>query len=145
MQQQTIDIVFDFPQAPAKIFNWLGDHNNLGLVFAPFKVKRIRDGQGYLNGVGSVRRLTAFPMPPVEETVTVYEPEQRIEYTITSPGGPIRDHLGVMRFEPNGEGTRLHYTITFTGRLPLAGPVLKVGLEQGILRGFRKLARMSIG
>ena len=144
MKPQTIDITVDFPQPVAKIFNWLGDHNNLGRIFAPFKVVRIKDGQGYLNGVGSVRRLSAFPLAPVEETVTVYEPEQRIEYRITSAGGPIRDHLGVMRFESTGSGTRLHYTITFTGRLPLIGEVVRAGLDQGIRRGLKSLAKMPL-
>ncbi|RZU38121.1 polyketide cyclase/dehydrase/lipid transport protein [Fluviicoccus keumensis] len=144
MKLQHISIVQDFPQPVAKIFNWLGDHNNLGAIFFPFKVERIRDGQDYLNGVGSVRRLSSFPLPPVEEMVTVYIPDEHIEYTITSAMSPISDHLGVMRFEPHEGGTRLHYTIVFRGALPLIGPVLKVGLAQGIRRGLKKLARMSI-
>jgi hypothetical protein len=144
MRLQHISIVQDFPQPVNKIFNWLGDHNHLGQIFFPFKVARIRDGQEYLNGVGSVRRLTAFPLPPVEETVTVYMPDERIEYTITSSMSPINDHLGVMRFEPHNGGTRLHYTIVFRGVLPGLGPVLKVGLSQGIRRGLKKLARMPL-
>ena len=119
MKLQRISIVQDFPQPVAKIFNWLGDHNTLGQIFFPFKVTRIRDGQEYLNGVGSVRKLSAFPLPPVEETVTV-------------------------RFEPHNGGTRLHYTIVFRGALPLLGPVVKVGLAQGIKMGLKKLARKSL-
>lgn len=144
MKLQHISIVQDFPQPVAKIFNWLGDHNNLGQIFFPFKVTRIRDGQEYLNGVGSVRKLSAFPLPPVEETVTVYIPDERIEYTITSAMSPINDHLGVMRFEPHNGGTRLHYTIVFRGALPLLGPAVRVGLAQGIRMGLKKLARKSL-
>lgn len=144
MKLQHISITQDFPQPVAKIFNWLGDHNNLGQIFFPFKVVRIREGQDFLNGVGSVRRMTAFPLPPVEETVTVYLPEERIEYTVTSALAPITDHLGVMRFEPHNGGTRLHYTIVFRGIVPGLGPVVKVALTQGIRRGLKKLARMPL-
>lgn len=144
MKLQRIEIVYDFPQPVEKVFNWLGDHNNLGQIFFPFKVTRIKDGQGNVNGVGSVRKLSAFPLLPVEETVTRFQANQLIEYTVTSKLAPIKEHLGVMRFEPLNGGTRLHYTITFKGVVPLLGPALKVGLGQGIKRGLGKLAQMSL-
>jgi uncharacterized protein YndB with AHSA1/START domain len=144
MKLQRIEIVYDFPQPVEKIFNWLGDHNNLGQIFFPFKVTRIKDGQGDVNGVGSVRKLSAFPLLPVEETVTQFQPNKLIEYKVTSKTAPIKDHLGVMLFESSNGGTRLHYTITFKGILPLIGPALKIGLGQGIKRGLGKLAQMSL-
>ena len=92
-----------------------------------------------------VRCASSAPFPcRLEETVTVYLPDERIEYTITSAVSPITDHLGVMRFESHDGGTRLHYTIVFRGIVPLLGPVVKTALEQGIRRGLKKLARMSL-
>lgn len=146
MKLQRIEIIQDFPQPVSKIFNWLGDHNNLGQIFFPFRVVRIREGDdGYLNGVGSVRRLSSLPLlPALEETVTVYLPDERIEYVISSAGAPLRDHLGVMRFEPHEGGTRLHYVIVFRGVLPLSGPAIRLGLENGIRLGLKKLAKMAL-
>ena len=144
MKQQRIEIIYDFPQPVEKIFKWIGDHNNLGEIFFPFKVTRIKDGQGDVNGVGSVRKLSAFPLIPVEETVTAFQPNQLIEYRVTSKLAPIKDHLGVMLFESYNGGTRLRYTITFTGVVPLLGPALKIGLGQGIKRGLAKLAKKSL-
>ncbi len=144
MKQQRIEIIYDFPQPVDKIFAWLGDHNNLGQIFAPFNVKRIQDGQQHINGVGSVRKLSAFPLLPVEETVTAFQLNQLIEYRVTSKLAPIKEHLGVMLFEPYNGGTRLRYTICFKGVVPLLGPVVKLALQQGIKRGLGKLARISL-
>jgi hypothetical protein len=144
MKLQRIEIVHDFPQSVEKIFNWIGDHNNLGEIFFPFTVTRIKDGQGDVNGVGSVRKLSAFPLIPVEETVTQFQANKLIEYKVTSKMAPIKEHLGVMLFESYNGGTRLRYTITFKGVVPLLGPALKVGLGQGIKRGLNKLAKKSL-
>ena len=42
MKQQRIEIIYDFPQPVEKIFKWIGEHNNLGEIFFPFKVTRDR-------------------------------------------------------------------------------------------------------
>lgn len=144
MKLQRIEIIYDFPQPIEKIFAWMGNHNNLGQIFAPFNVTRIKDGQGDVNGLGSVRKLSAFPLLPVEETVTVFQPNQLIEYKVTSKLAPIKEHLGVMLFEPYNGGTRLRYSISFKGVVPLLGPVVKVALQQGIKRGLGKLAKMPL-
>lgn len=144
MKQQRIELICDFPQPVEKIFAWIGNHNNLGEVFAPFNVIRIKDGQGDVNGLGSVRKLSALFLPAVEETVTAFQVNQLIEYRVTSKYAPIKDHLGVMLFEPYNGGTRLRYNIVFTGVVPLLGPILKMGLGQGIKRGLAKLAQKSL-
>ena len=144
MKLQRIEITHDFPQSVEKVFAWLSDHNNLGEIFSPFNVKRIQDGQPTVNGVGSVRKLSAFPLPPVEETVTKFDTNKLIEYTVTSKMSPIKEHLGVMLFSPYNGGTRLHYTIVFKGVVPVLGPILKIGLGQGVKRGLNKLAKKSL-
>ena len=79
-------------------------------------------------------------MAPLEETVTNREANKRIEYTVTSKIAPIKEHLGVMIFQPFNGGTRLHYTIVFKGVVPFLGPIVKMGLGQGVKRGLNKLA-----
>ena len=45
-----------------------------------------------------------------------------------------------MRFSDTGTGgSRLDYTIEFEGKLPLIGPIIKAGLDQGIRRGLNRL------
>lgn len=139
MSQQRIEIVKEFPYPVEKLFAFLGEHENLGVIFAPAKIKRISDGQGARNGVGSAREMKILVGPSFVETVTAYKENELIEYRITR-GSPLKNHHGVMRFYPttNG-GSRLHYTIVFEGKVPLLGPVVKAGLDMGIRRGLKGL------
>lgn len=138
MGQQRIDIRKTFPYPVSALFAHLANHENLSTLFSPLKVTRIRDGEGAVNGAGSVRRLSPPLGPAFEESVTVYQPDQRIEYTVTK-GSPIRNHKGVMVFEPEGKGASLHYTIVFEGKLPLIGALIRPLLERGIRKGLNAL------
>lgn len=133
-----IEIVKDFRVPVERLFAFLGEHENLGLIFAPARIRRLRDGQGARNGVGSARELRLPLAPPFVETVTAYTENELIEYRITR-GSPLKNHRGVMRFTAIPGGTRLHYTIEFEGRLPLVAELIKPVLEQGIRRGLNKI------
>ena len=136
---QRVDITKQFSFSVDKLFDFLSDHSNLEIVFAPAKVKRVKDGADSPNGVGSTRRMKLPLAPAFEETVTKLEPNKLIEYRI-SKGSPLKNHLGTMRFSetPNG-GSQLHYTIEFESCVPLVGPVIAAGLTQAIRRGLGKL------
>ena len=136
---QRIEIIKTFPFSVDKLFAFLSDHENLELIFAPTKIKRIKDGKDSVNGVGSTRLMKLPVAPAFQETVTEVEDNKLIRYTITQ-GSPLKHHQGVMHFSETGDGgSMLHYTIEFEGKLPLVGPIVKVGLEQGIRRGLNKL------
>ena len=123
------------------VFAELSDHEKMGKVLGA-KVKRIKEGKNSTNGVGSIRRLIPVPLADFEETVTGFEPNKLIEYTVTK-GSPIKNHLGRMVFsEANGK-THLHYTIQFDMKLgiPFTGLILKTVLEKVITSGLHKLAR----
>lgn len=136
---QRIEINRSFPFPVEKLFDFLSDHENLELIFAPARIRRIKDGVDTPNGVGSVRRMRILLAPPFEETVTEVVPNERIAYRI-SKGSPLKNHQGVMSFsaQPDG-GSQLHYVITFQGKLPLVGPLVKAGLQRGIERGLSRL------
>lgn len=137
-QQQRIEIVQEFAMPVEQLFAYLSEHENLNSVFAPAKVKRLRNGDTSRNGVGSVRSVRVLIEPPLEETVTAFKENELIEYRITK-GGPLRNHHGVMKFYPFNGGSRLHYVITFEGKLPLVGKIVKLGLENGIRKGLKAL------
>lgn len=138
MGQQRVEIKKTFPYPVSRVFAHLSEHENLSALFAPARVERIRDGNDAPNGTGSIRRLSLPAGKPFEETVTLYEPDRRIEYTITK-GSPLRNHKGVMEFEADGEGSRLHYTIVFEGKLPLVGPLVRRLLDRGIRKGLDRM------
>ena len=133
-----IEIIKDFPFPVEKLFAYLGEHENLGIIFAPASIRRISDGQGARNGVGSAREMRILVGPAFVETVTAYKENELIEYRITR-GSPLKNHLGVMRFQATPGGCRLHYTIEFAGKFPLVAELVKPVLEQGIRKGLAKI------
>jgi uncharacterized protein YndB with AHSA1/START domain len=134
--------------SPELLFDFLAEHEHLGLLFGG-EVTRVRDGSdGHRNGVGSTRRLKPPLAPALEETVTEFVPNELIRYRI-SAGSPLRDHEGVMRFTPDGTGTAFHYEITFRGKVPGVGRLVAALLRRDIARGLpevdaRALARRGV-
>lgn len=135
---QRIDIEKRFPFSVEKLFAHLSEHEHLAELFKPAKVSRLRNGDHDRNGVGSVRKLRVGPGPSFEETVTAFEENRLIEYRITR-GSPLRNHFGRMQFAADGDGSRLHYTIEFEGKVPGLAAIIRPVLEQGIRRGLDKL------
>jgi uncharacterized protein YndB with AHSA1/START domain len=137
---QRINIHHDFAIPVEKLFAHLSEHENLETIFHPTKVRRLSDGQGTRNGVGSAREMRALGGPAFVETVTAYRENELIEYRITK-GSPLKNHLGVMRFSSTPTGSHLHYTIEFEGRLPLIGAIIRAVLDRGIRKGLNKITR----
>lgn len=138
MSQQRIDVVQDFGKPVEEVFAYLADHNNLTRVFG-IPVKRVRNGQGDVNGVGSVRSMGFAPLA-VEETVVGVVPNQSIDYEITRGGGPLKNHHGRLTFTKTASGSRVQWSITFESPLPLVGPMVRQVLQQGLTMGLRKIA-----
>jgi uncharacterized protein YndB with AHSA1/START domain len=125
-----------FASPPEQVFAHLAEHENLEPLFDT-KITRVSDGRdGHRNGVGSTRRLKIAPViPAFEETVTEFKPNELIRYRITK-GTPLREHEGLMRFSPDGGGTRLLYEISFASVLPGIDRVVAAALQRSIPRGL---------
>lgn len=136
---QTVNVSQDFPQPVDELFDYLAEHENLAPVFGA-RVKRLADGSdGSRNGVGSARQMRVGPLPPFTETNVEVVPNELIRYRITE-GGVLNNHEGVLRFSPRGAGSHLDWTITFDGKVPGLGPVVKAVLTRGMSQALRKLA-----
>ena len=143
MGQQRIEIIQEFPFPVERLYAFLSEHENLGVIF-PARITRIRAGQDGANGVGSVRRIAIAPGLALEETVLKAVPNQLIEYTITKGGWPINSHLGVMRFSGTGNGSSLHYTIDLGAAVPGGAWIVKTALDHSIRSGLKKLAAKGL-
>jgi uncharacterized protein YndB with AHSA1/START domain len=135
---QHVHVDHEFSKPLDEVFAHLSEHENLSEVFGA-KITRVKSGDdGHRNGVGSVRRLKIGPLPAFEETVTKFEPDSRIEYTITK-GSPLKDHRGEMQFSstPSG-GSRLVYDIFFDGKLPGVGAVVQKMLSTNVPKGLAR-------
>lgn len=118
--QETIDAPIDV------VFMRFSDHEWFAGLFGG-RCKRIVDGQHEINGLGSVRRLGAGPAA-FDETIVEFQPNTMIHYRITR-GGPLKNHLGELRFTDRGGQTHLDYRIRFEGKWPLVGLAVKKALE----------------
>ncbi|UZE95277.1 SRPBCC family protein [Alkalimarinus alittae] len=146
MAAEYIALVQDFQAPVAEVFSELTDHYKFGKLLKT-KITRVEDGVGgYLNGLGSVRRISPAPLLDFEERVVTFEPNALMEYVV-SRGSPIKNHIGRMEFSSitandGRENTRVRYTIEFESKLPLPfiGGLLKKLIEAPIKQGFTKLA-----
>jgi len=141
MGEQHIKIKQLFNAPVDMIFSLLTDHEGFGNVINT-KIKRVVDSPDEnKNGLGSVRRINAFPAPAFEETVVTFEPNQLMEYVV-SKGSPIKNHKGRMEFSDEEGKTRLNYTIDFKPKLPFLffGSILKKAIETPIRDGLTRLA-----
>jgi uncharacterized protein YndB with AHSA1/START domain len=135
---QRVEFDRDFDQPVGRIFTYLAEHENLGPLFGA-TVTRVRDGDTSRNGEGSVRRLRIAVLPTFDETVTVYEPDERIEYRI-SRGGPLRGHHGSMVFSSRETGSHLRYVISFGAVVPGLDRVVAAALRRSIAEGLDQVA-----
>ncbi|WP_152206234.1 SRPBCC family protein [Marinobacter changyiensis] len=142
MATYTIQIEDTFDVSQDRVFALFSDHKRFGdLLGAP--VKRIKDSdQADPNGLGSVRKI-GFGLLALEETVTGFEPDSLIEYTITSLS-PIRNHQGRIRFSETSDGqTRIDYTISFEEIIPFTGALIHSTLEKGLRRGIKRVPELA--
>jgi len=125
----------DYAMPPERVFAYLSEHENLDDIFGA-RITRLRDGtDGHRNGVGSARELKVGPTRPFEETVTEFVPNELITYEITK-GSPLKNHRGEMRFTVEGEGTHLHYEISFRSKLPGVDLIVAQGLKRNVAKGL---------
>ncbi len=134
MQRLVFDQDFTLPVE--RIYDYLAEHEHLGLLFAPISVERLSDGTDSRNGVGSARTMKLAGQLPFVETVTEAVPNERIVYKITK-GSPLKNHRGVMEFTslPSG-GSHLHYEISFAGKLPGVDIVVAQALKRSVSKGL---------
>ncbi|MDD3763209.1 MAG: SRPBCC family protein [Nevskiales bacterium] len=109
-----------------RVFAFFADHEKFATLFGG-SCRRVRDGEGDPNGLHSVRRMGPGPLA-FDETITEFVPNERIAYQI-SRGGPLKNHLGVIRFSATGDATDVDYVIRFDGKLPGVGPLVAKALS----------------
>lgn len=116
---------------PETVFDVLTDHRGYADITPMRRVELEVEGEPAPNGVGAIRVLTALG-PPLREEVIGYEPPGRFSYRLLS-GVPVRDHVGSVSLEPDGEGTHLSYTVRTHPTIPLVGFVIVAAVKLAIL------------
>lgn len=106
---------------PEVVFDVLTDHRGYAGITPLRKSELEREGDPSPNGVGAIRVLSSVG-PPLREEVIVYEAPRRFSYKLLS-GAPVRDHVGTVALEPDGEGTKVVYAVRTNPTIPVVGGV----------------------
>lgn len=138
-----IQIKKEFNAPVEQVFELLSKHATYNIAFAPMQVVRIKDSTDpeRPDGVGSVRRMGIGPIKPLQEQITLIEPNQRIEYKIIK-NSLIKHHLGTLEFQQVSDcKTLVTYRIELQVRVPFVSKVILAQLKTAIKIGLSKLAK----
>ncbi|MCL6238572.1 SRPBCC family protein [Acinetobacter sp. ANC 5033] len=140
---KSIQVKKEFNAPVEQVFELLSKHSTYNVAFAPIQVVRVKDSVDpeRPDGVGSVRRMGFGPVKPLQEQITLLEPNQRIEYKIIK-NPLVKYHLGVIQFEAiDAARTLVTYTIELQVRAPFVSQLILAQLKSAIKIGFSKLAK----
>ena len=115
---------------PEKVFAFYTDHVGWERWAGVREVVLRQTGDPPPNGLGAIRVIRARGMA-IEEEITAFEPPRRMGYRLVA-GAPVRDHAGEVRFEPDGAGTRVTWTVRFRPLVPGTGWLVRRMLERGL-------------
>ena len=138
-----IQIKKEFNAPVAQVFELLSKHATYNIAFAPMQVVRIKDSTDpeRPDGVGSVRRMGIGLIKPLQEQITLIEPNQRIEYKIIK-NPLIKHHLGTLEFQQVSDcKTLVTYRIELQVRVPFVSKIILAQLKSAIKIGLSKLAK----
>ncbi|TCB57321.1 SRPBCC family protein [Acinetobacter terrestris] len=139
----SIQVKKEFNAPIEQVFDLLSKHSTYNVAFAPIQVERIKDSADpeRPDGIGSVRRMGFGPIKPLQEQITLLEPNERIEYQIIK-NPLVKHHLGIIEFEQkDADKTLVTYTIELQARAPFISKLILAQLKSAIKLGFSKLAK----
>ena len=100
-----------------------------------------RKGDPAPNGVGAIRVLSTVG-PPLREEVIAFQAPSRFSYKLLS-GMPVRDHVGTVELDSDGDGTKMVYAVRTMPTLPLIGGAVIAVVKQGIQALIRGISTES--
>ena len=131
------ECVYDAP-ADA-VWAIISDHCRMHRWLVPgMKVRLEPEGVPAPNGVGAIRIIELAGYQG-KEKVVAFEPPHRMSYTVLS-GFPIKNHLGEIVLQSQGEQTHVAWTVTFDAKYPGTGWFLKGIVHRVIGQGLKRLA-----
>lgn len=128
---------------PDQVFAVLADGAGWSRWAGPMVVKSWweREGTPAPGGVGAIRALGMKRIGSREEIVA-YDPPAHLAYTILS-GLPVRDYRADVRLTPQGSGTHIEWSGTFTPKVPGTAGAIGAFLRLTIGSFVRRLARFA--
>ena len=140
---QEVEVVRRFPEPPERVFAVYTDHAGWSGWAGVGSSRLARPGRAHPNGTGALRVLGPGPFAAHEEILD-FEPPKRMTYRIVRGPLPLRDHLGEVRFEPDGGGTRVVWRCRFESGIPGLGPLLRAIVTRVFRRALDGLAARGL-
>lgn len=129
-----------FPAPPARVWALLTLPEEMNR-WSEARVTAVTSGPDGDDSPGAVRRVTvpAFGLrATLDEVVLEAERPRRFVYRVTAGGG-LRNHRGEITLEPDGDGTRVLWVVTFGAALPGLAAVLGAILRPRLSRSLDAL------
>lgn len=137
---QHVEVTRRFPAPPQTVWDVYTDHARWS-EWAGFPRSWLEvEGAGDRNGSGAVRVLGSAGVKVYEEILD-FEPPKRMTYRVLRGGLPMKDHLGEVRLEPDGDGTLLVWRCRFDSRIPGLGGLMRRLVTRVFQRALDGLAR----
>lgn len=118
MPQVEVTRYIDGPRQ--RVWDTYTDHARFWSFMGPARIER--EGSPDPNGTGCIRVLGP-DIGAAREEILSFEAPSRLTYTVLPGRLPLKDHLGEVVLEDEGQGTRITWRARFASRIPGLGPV----------------------
>jgi hypothetical protein len=119
MGQKVIEQHATAKAPPATVFALLADGSTWPEWSPIDSFELVESGNGTPEGVGAIRIFRTGRIAS-RERVVVLTPDKLFSYELVS-GLAVRDYRAVVRLEPSGESTAIHWRSTFRPKVPGTG------------------------
>lgn len=120
---RTVSVSRRLDSPPERVFEVFNNYSGWRAWAGFPSVSLERVGEVHPSGVGAIRRFALIP--PVREEIVTYEPSRSMSYTLLS-GAPIRDHLGHVSYEADGDGCYVHWQTQYRPIIPGSGAITDI-------------------
>lgn len=138
---QHVEVIKTIDAPVEQVWNRYTDHVSWTQWAGFGKVRLEKQGVPPPNGVGCVRVFTSAGL---HEEVLSFDAPRRMTYRIVKGTVPIKDHLGDVSFEAQGNGTRIVWRCQFESRIPGLGGLFRMFITRtfrNALDGLEKTFR----
>lgn len=140
---QHVEVVKIINAPVQKVWDRYTDHVSWTQWAGLGKVRLAKEGVPPPNGVGCVRVISSGGVE-VHEEVLSFDAPRRMTYRVIKGGIPIKDHLGEVEFEAQGDATHITWRCRFDSKIPGLGGVFRwliTRLFRNALKGLERTMR----
>jgi uncharacterized protein YndB with AHSA1/START domain len=139
---QNVEVTRRFAASPQQVWDVYTDHAGWKHWAGFTRSWLAVEGKPDPNGPGAVRAFGSGPVTAFEE-VLEFEAPKRMTYRVVRGGLPMKNHLGEVRFEADGYGTRVVWRCRFDSRIPGLGAPMRIFVTRFFRKALEGLARHS--